>query len=84
MVKRIVHLGTRNLDGLAGSELVKCQHWAVRVDNCWYEIEGDGKDSRGPNKFKKTRGNIKKITNILLMGATEESDESMDNWYLFS
>ena len=84
MVKRAVHLGTRDLKGFAGSGLVKCQHWAVRVDNCWYEILGDEKDlRRKPNEFKKTRGNIG-ITNVLLMGATEESDESMANWYLFS
>jgi hypothetical protein len=80
MVKRTVHLGTRDLKGLAGSELVKCQHWAVKVDNCWYEILGDEKISRGiPNVVKKTVGNVG-ISNVLLMGGTQKNDEAINNW----
>ena len=82
MVKRVVHLGTRDIEGLAGSELVKCQHWAVRVDDCWYEIDGAGKDSnRAPNQFKKSFGNVG-ISNVLLMGPTEENDDDINNRYL--
>ncbi len=75
MSERPVYLGTKELkDDLTGSVL-KCQHWAVKVDNLWIEVKGADKgDSNTAMKIVFTEGSrsisgieAKNVQRLLIM-----------------
>lgn len=64
------------------------EHWAVKVDDTWYEVPGVSKSETGPNKIQVSYGRVAKSGAVPfgggLVGSTDKSQSEIDkfitNW----
>jgi hypothetical protein len=72
-----VYLGKHNLAGIHG---LVAEHWAIKIGDTWYEIQGDSKkENLSPNRILKHKDDSKYDT-IEILGTIQETMSVIDSW----